>query len=72
MSPDAETGVFRRENVLSSATESPVSAEMLFARPVGILTGLDARLGSVPSVMSSFMSSAGVSPASVEPPPARP
>jgi hypothetical protein len=72
LSPDADTGVFRRENVLSSATERPVSDEILVASPVGILTGLDARPGSAPSVRSSFMSSAGVRPASVEPPPARP
>ena len=70
--PEAETGVFSRENVLSCAIERPVSAAILVASRVGTSTACEAELTSVPSVSSSFMSSAGVSPASVEPPPARP
>ena len=71
VSPDAESGVFRRVIVAVSVTESPEAAAMRAASTFETFTVLGAG-GPAPRSSRFSMSSAGVSPARVEPPPARP
>ncbi len=71
VSPDADSGVFRRVIVAVCVTESPAAAAMRAARPFGTFRVV-ATDAPAPMSSSCSMSSAGVSPASVDPPPASP
>ena len=71
MRPEAESGVFRRDRAEVWVMERPLAADMRAASARG--TSTDAALGaSAPIASTSYMSCAGVSPARVEAPPARP
>jgi hypothetical protein len=69
--PEAESGVLRRVIVPSWAMDSPVASAIRVASALVTLT-LAAAVDAVPPSSRSSMSSAGVRPASVDPPPARP
>ena len=72
VTPDAESGVFRRVIVPVWAIERPEAAAMREARGVGTRTAEETESPGAPGASRSSMSSAGVNPARVEPPPARP
>ena len=72
VTPDAERGVFRRVIVPVWAIERCAAAAMREASAVGTRTTDERESASAPRSSRSSMSSAGVSPARVDPPPARP